>query len=57
MRCTEYSVHITHYENGLLTCTIEGVGDEDNDRDSIAWALREIADMIEEGEGGLEGLQ
>lgn len=53
----KYSIHITHYEDGTLQFVIEGVNDGENDRYAIAWALREIADMVELGVGGLDQLQ
>lgn len=53
----DYSIHVTHYEDGTLQFVVEGVADGDDDRDAIAWALREIADMIELGVGGMERLQ
>ena len=53
----DYSIHVTHYDDGTLQFVVEGVADGDDDRDAIAWALREIADMIEVGVGGMERLQ
>ena len=53
----KYSIHVTHYDDGTLQFVVEGVNDSDDDRDAIAWALREIAEMIEFGAGGLEQLQ
>ena len=57
MEYADYSIHITHYDDGTLQFTLEGVDDGEDDREAIAWALREIADLIEGGLGGLTQLQ
>jgi len=52
-----YMVYIKHYDDGSIAYQLSGVNDDDASRSAIAWALREIADSMEEGDGGLQKLQ
>lgn len=44
-----YNVQIQHDDDGELTVTVTEAGSSEQDRASIAWALREAARMVEEG--------
>lgn len=46
---TTYVATITH-DDGDLNVIIEGAGSSPDDRASIAWALRTVANLIEHGE-------
>lgn len=53
MASTTYTVIITHTddENSAgITAQFQGVGDSDEDKASIAFGLRYVADMIDDGE-------
>lgn len=52
-----YMVYIKHYDDGSIAYQLTGVGDDNESREAIAWALREIADSVEDGDGGLQELQ
>ena len=44
-----YSVHITHYDDGDIDVEVHDVGSSDADRASVAWALRQAANLVEQG--------
>ena len=44
-----YTVQIQHDDDGELDVSIQDAGSSEQDRASIAWALREAARMVEEG--------
>jgi hypothetical protein len=46
---TTYTVQIQHDDDGSLDVTVEDAGSSESDRQSIAWALREAASLVEEG--------
>ena len=46
---TTYTIKITHSDDGDLNVTVIDVGSSENDRASIAWALREAARLVEYG--------
>jgi hypothetical protein len=50
MTSVTYTVEITHDDDGELTVSVSGVGDSEEDRKSVAWALREAAAITERGE-------
>lgn len=46
---TTYTVTITHHASGDLNVTVTEAGSSESDRAAIAWALREAAQMVENG--------
>lgn len=44
-----YTVEICHHADGDIDVTVRDVGSSQRDRESIAWALREAAKMVEDG--------
>jgi hypothetical protein len=49
MNPTVYTVEITHWDDGEINVSIKGAGDSDEDRASIAHALRHAIDLVENG--------
>ena len=45
---TTYTVLVTHDDHGL-SVSVHDVGDSADDRMAVAWALREAAEMVEDG--------
>lgn len=43
-----YHVTIVHCLNGDIRATFKDIGDSDEDREKIAWALRKVADDLED---------
>lgn len=46
---THYTVEIQHDDSGDLDVRIKEAGSSESDRASIAWALRQAADLVERG--------
>ena len=44
-----YTVQIEHDDDGDLNVTVTDAGSSESDRQSIAWALREAARLVEYG--------
>lgn len=44
-----YTVEIDHWQDGTVEVTVHEVGDSDQDKQSVAYALREAARKVEEG--------
>lgn len=44
-----YTVEIAHHASGEIDVTVRDVGSSQRDRESVAWALREAAKMVEDG--------
>lgn len=44
-----YTVRVQHEDDEDLTVIVSEAGSSEQDRASIAWALREAARMVEEG--------
>ena len=47
---TTYTVTIQHDDDGELVVQVSEAGSSEQDRASIAWALREAARQVEDGE-------
>jgi predicted RNase H-like HicB family nuclease len=46
---TTYTVTIYHDDSGDLDVKVQDAGSSESDRESIAWALREAAKLVENG--------
>lgn len=44
-----YTVEIQHWADGEVDATVRNVGDSEEDRKSVAHALRKAADLVENG--------
>jgi hypothetical protein len=44
-----YTVTISHWDDGELVVSVSGIGASDEDRASLAWALRRAAEMADDG--------
>jgi hypothetical protein len=44
-----YTVVIQHWDDGDVDATVSDVGDSEEDRKSVAHALRKAADLVEHG--------
>ena len=44
-----YTVQIAHDDDGDFNVTVTDAGSSESDRASIAWALREAAQLVEDG--------
>ena len=47
---TVYAIQVTHYPNGMIEIEIIGVGDSDEDKEAIIYALEHAIDLL----GGYE---
>ncbi len=45
-----YTVRICHDDDGDIDVAVEDVGSSESDRAAVAWALREAARLVEEGQ-------
>jgi hypothetical protein len=45
-----YRVDVTHWDDGDIDVQVREVGSSEQDRASVAWALRQAADLVERGE-------
>lgn len=46
----DYRVRVTHWEDGDIDVHVSDVGHSQSDRASVAFALRQAADMVEQGD-------
>lgn len=47
---TTYRVDVTHHDDGEVDVQVHDVGDSEQDRAAVAYALRQAADMVERGQ-------
>lgn len=45
---TFYTLRIAHHQDGKLQLFVEDVADDERSRESIAWAMRELADSLDD---------
>lgn len=49
MEPVQYTVSVTHWHDGDIDVMVNDVGDSEQDRKAVAFALRKAAELVESG--------